>query len=444
MFSKNNVLVLGAGFVSRPGVDYLLKRGLNVTIVDIDIKRAKKLVKDYPNGKAVSFDINDTDELEEFIRNNDIIVSLLPWTLHIKVAKLCLKNNRDMATTSYVSDEMNALNDEVKKKSLLFLNELGVDPGLDHMSAKKIIDEVQNSGGNVEHFYSYCGGLPAPDDNDNPFGYKFSWSPRGVVLASKNSARFLENGKVVEVDGKELFSEKTVLTEEIEGIGELDVYPNRDSVPYIDIYGLKEAKTVKRGTYRYKGWCETFYNIVKLGLVDETKNENLKGNSFYAVICDLIACNKDDDLKTKLAEKLNIKTDGDIISRFEWLGLLDKDRALNNDNHLDNLSELLQEKLFYKDGEKDMLVLKHRFIVSDKDGKQEEITSTLIDYGIPYGDTSMARTVSLPLAIGVSLMAEEKISLKGVKRPVYKEIYEPVLKELEKLGIKMIEEKKSI
>ncbi len=444
MYKKEKILVLGSGLVSKPGVIYLLDKGLKVTVADIILSRAKELVNNYKNGTAISFDINNEEKLEEYINKNDIIVSLLPWTLHIKVAKMCLKNNKNMATTSYVSEEMQALGDEVEAKGLLFLNEIGVDPGIDHMSAKKIIDEIHEEGGKVEHFYSYCGGLPAPEDNNNPFGYKFSWSPRGVVLASRNPAKFLENGKVIDIEGKDLFAEKTVEQDKMEGIGDLEVYPNRDSIPYIDIYGLNEAKTVKRGTYRYLGWCETFLKIIELGLVDDEEKEGIKGSSFYNVLYKITGCEKNENLIKKLADKLKIAVDSDIIKRFEWLGLFDSNKVLKNRNHLDNLSDILQEKLFFNHGEKDILVMRHKFIIINKDGTKDKIISTLIDYGIPFKDSSMARTVSLPLAIGVTLMAEEKLTIKGVKRPVYKEIYEPVLKELETLGIKMIDERTKI
>ncbi len=439
MYKKNKILVLGSGLVSKPGVIYLLDKGLNVTVTDIVLSRAEELVENYDNGVAASFDINDSEVLESYIKKHDIIISLLPWVFHAKVAKLCLKNNKDMATASYVSEEMAALGEEAEKKGLLFLNEIGVDPGIDHMSAQKIIDEVHKEGGKIEHFYSYCGGLPAPDDNDNPFGYKFSWSPKGVVLASRNPAKFLENGEIIDIEGKDLFAKKTVETELVEGVGNLEVYPNRDSLPYIDIYGIEESKTVKRGTYRNIGWCETFLKIIELGLVDDTKENDIKDSNFHNIISKLISCKENENLKEKLANKLNIEQDSKIMQKFEWLGLFDKDKILKKDNLLDNLSDILQEKLFYKDGEKDMLVMRHKFIIINKDGTRDKITSTLIDYGIPFKDTSMARTVSLPLAIGVRLMAEGKIALKGVKRPVYKEIYEPVLKELEKLDIKMVE-----
>lgn len=437
------ILVLGAGLVSKPGVTYLLKQdNLEITVASRTLSKAEALVKGFDNGKAIQVDVNDEKKLEDLIKENDIIISLLPWIHHLKVANLCVKNNKDMATTSYVSEGMKELNQKAREKDLLFLNEIGVDPGIDHMSAMKIIDEVHSKGGKIVHFYSYCGGLPAPDDNDNPFGYKFSWSPKGVVLASRNSARFLENNKIVEIEGKDLFLNYRI--EEIEGLGKFEVYPNRDSLPYRELYGIEEAQTVMRGTYRNLGWCDTFKKIVDIGLVDESEDDSLKGITFKEMMAKLAGCDSNEDVIGKVAEKLNIDKDSDVIKRLIWLGLFDDKTVPNYNNKLDILSHLLQEKLYYKEGEKDMILLKHRFIVEYPDGKKQEITSTLIDYGIPYGDTSMARTVSLPLAIGVKLMAEGKINLTGVQIPVKKEIYEPVLKELATLGIKMDERYKDI
>ncbi len=437
------ILVLGAGLVSRPGVRYLLDQdGLFVTVASRTVSKAEKLVEGAPNGRAISLNVKDETALANLIKDNDIVVSLLPWIHHVKVAKLCLEHGKHMATTSYVSEEMRALDTDARGKGLLFLNEIGVDPGIDHMSAMKIIDEVNDAGGKVLHFYSYCGGLPAPDDNDNPFGYKFSWSPRGVVLASRNSAKFLENGEVVNIEGKDLFLNSRV--EEIEGLGSFEVYPNRDSLPYKDLYGLKDALTVMRGTYRNLGWCDTLKAIVDIGLVDDTPRQGLKGITFKKMMADLLGAADDGEALAKACEKLGLAPESDVIKRLKWLGLFSDETVPEQDNYLDILSDLLQEKLYYKEGEKDMILLRHKFVIENKDRSQDVVTATLIDYGIPHGDSSMARTVSLPLAIGVKLMAEGKIKLTGVQIPVDKCIYELVLPELEKLGIKFVEKKTSV
>jgi len=438
--AKKKILVFGAGLVSRPGVRYLLSnKNLIVTVASRTVSKAEKLVEGFANGIAKQVLVDNVESVENLIKENDIIISLLPWVHHLKVANLCLKHNKHMATTSYVSEGMKKLDKEAKSKDLLFLNEIGVDPGIDHMSAMKIIDEVHDEGGKILHFYSYCGGLPAPEDNDNPFGYKFSWSPKGVVLASGNPAKYLENGKIVEIVGKDLFLNKRL--DEIEGLGTFEVYPNRDSMPYQDLYGLKDAQTVMRGTYRNIGWCDTLKKIVDLGLIDETPKDNLKGITYKQMMAALVGASKNDDVTAKTAAKVGLAKDDEVIQRLEWLGLFSDEPVPDFDNYLDILSQRLQEKLYYKEGERDMLILRHKFIVENKNKSRDMITSTMIDFGIPKGDTSMARTVSLPLAIGVKLMAEGKIDLTGVHIATNKEIYEPVLAELEKLNIKMVEKR---
>jgi len=308
------ILVLGAGLVSKPGVRYLLNdKELNVTVASRTVSKAERLVEGFDNGFALHINVKNEGDLESLIKQNDIIVSLLPWIFHVKVAKLCLKNNINMATTSYVREEMKELDKQVKKKGLLFLNEVGVDPGIDHMSAMSIIDHVHEQEGKIVDFYSFCGGLPAPDNNDNPFGYKFSWSPKGVLLASRNSAKFLEHGKIVEIDGKDLFSNYRI--EEVDNLGKLEVYANRDSMPYRDIYGLNEAETVMRGTYRYPGWCDTLKKMDDLGLIDETPRENLKSISFRNMIAELVKCDGKDDVIAKTAERIGLSKDSEIINK---------------------------------------------------------------------------------------------------------------------------------
>lgn len=434
------ILILGAGLVSKPGVEYLLSdKNLFITLAALNIEKAEEIIGDAVNGKAVFLDAENDNELNDLISNSDIVVSLLPWTYHPKVAGICLAHSKNLVTASYVSEAMKSLRNDVEAKGLLFLNELGLDPGIDHMSAMKVIDEVKTEGGKVLHFYSYCGGLPAPKDNDNPFGYKFSWSPRGVVLASRNDARFLKDGKEIYIEGKDLFLNYEV--EEVEGLGKFEVYPNRNSVPYKEIYGLDDALTVKRGTYRNLGWCDTLKKIVDLGLVNETPIEGLNRVTFRELLAGLLGVDKNSDIKRAVAEKLSLQIENEVIARLEWLGLFSDEQIPAQNNYLDILSEKLQEKLVYLPGESDMVLLRHTFIIEKKDKSLEKITSTIIDFGIPFGDSSMARTVSLPLAIGVKMIADGKINSVGVRIPTSKEIYLPILEELEKMNIKMMERK---
>lgn len=438
-----NILILGAGFVSRPGVRYLLDSGVvNVTVADIFPERAEELVAGYENGRALSLDINDSEKLEQTVKEHDIVVSLLPWTLHLKVADLCVKNNRNMATTSYVSEGMKALDPEVRERGLLFLNEIGVDPGIDHMSAMKIIDEVEAEGGKIVEFYSTTGGLPAPEDNDNPFGYKFSWSPKGVILASRNAARFLERGKVVDIPGEELFL--NYKNEHIEGLGDFELYPNRDSVVYKDIYGLEGIETLIRGTYRYPGWCRTLKLIVDMGLLSDTPQEGIAGIPFREALLKLPQLKGEDDPRAAVMKNFGLDDYSEELKRLEWLGIFSDELTPDQDNFLDILSDQMKRKLYYKEDEKDMILMQHTFIVRNSDGSRDKIISTLIDYGIPGGDSSMSRTVSLPLAIGVKMMAEGRFNLTGVRIPVLKELYLPVLSELENLGIRLVEKRSAL
>jgi saccharopine dehydrogenase (NADP+, L-glutamate forming) len=437
------ILVLGSGLVSRPGVKYLLnQKELFITVVSNEFDKALELIHNHSNAKAVEIDAEDDEAVAKIINDNDIVVSLLPWTYHLKIAEKCVHFNKHMVTASYVSEGMKKLDEQVKHQGLIFLNEIGLDPGIDHMSAMNTIDNIHSEGGKIIHFYSYCGGLPAPEDNNNPFGYKFSWSPRGVVLASRNSARFLENGQIRNIEGNDLFLNYEI--EEIKSLGKFEVYPNRDSLPYKELYGLKDSITVKRGTYRNVGWCSSFKKIVDLGLVDDTPREELKDITFKKMMADLAGCRVNEDIKLKIAQRIKIPIDHPIIHNLEWLGLFSDDKVCHINNRLDILCDLLQKKLVYNEGEKDMVILRHRFVIEHKDKTKEEITSTLIDFGVPFGDTSMARTVSLPLAVGTKLIAEDKLKSRGVIIPTVKEIYEPVLKELASLGIKMNEERKRI
>jgi len=430
------VLVLGAGLVSGPLVHYLLGQdGFEVTVASRTVEKAQVLVGDATNGIAVRVDVKDEASLENLISQADLSISLLPYIYHPLVARLCVKHKKDMVTASYVKDEMRALDSEAKSAGVILLNEIGVDPGIDHMSAMRVIDHVRKNGGELVSFSSYCGGLPAPDANDNPFGYKFSWSPRGVVLAGKNPARYLKDGKVIDIPGEELFANHWPV--EIEGFGTLEGYPNRDSLPYIDTYGIHGVKTMFRGTLRYPGWCETLKKISELGLLDETERHDIAGLTLAQFTGKMI--NSSGNLKADLAAFLHIDEGSFVISNLEWLGLFGNDPIpAGAKSPLDVLAGRMLEKMQYAPGERDMLIMQHEFIAEYPD-RTEKTTSTMIDYGIPHGDTSMSRTVGLPAAIATKLILTGKINLTGVQVPVIPAIYEPILAELEMMGIKFAE-----
>ena len=429
------VLLIGAGLVSRPIVRYLLDQpDYQVVVGDCISDKAEKLIEGHPRGTAVSLHVDDKPSLKKTIAQSDLVVSLVPYAYHPVVAELCIELKKPMVTTSYVSDAMRALHKKAKHAGIIILNEIGLDPGFDHMSAMRIIHRVKDRGGRVVRFYSYCGGLPAPESNTNPFGYKFSWSPRGVVLAGRNDGRYLKDGKIVEVQNKGLFAHHWGV--KIDGLGTLQAYPNRNSLPYIDLYGLQGIASMFRGTLRNPGWCDTWYVMVNMGLLDLNERDDLKGLTFRQFIAKVVGTDPDTDLKKAIATKIGFQAKPGVFDRLEWLGLFSDESIPEEKTYLDVLSASLLKKLSYEEGERDMIVLHHEFLIEYSDGRQKEkITSTLVDFGIPGGDTSMARTVSLPAAIASKLILEGKIKETGVHIPVIPTIYKPVLGELETMKI---------
>ena len=432
------VLVLGSGLVARPLVHYLLDQpDFRVTVASRTVAKAEALVGGRSNGQALSFDIvHEAEGLAGLISDADLAVSLLPYTHHFRVAQECVSHGRHLVTTSYVKDDMRGLDGAAHEAGVILLNEIGLDPGIDHMSAMRIIDRAHAAGGQVTSFRSYCGGLPAPEANTNPFGYKFSWSPRGVLLAGRNEACYLEDGQVAEIPNRRLFATRHLVP--VAGLGDFDAYPNRDSVPYSQTYGIPETQTMYRGTLRYPGWCETWQKFVELGLLDLTKRDDLHTMTFRQLMAQLIGRPGTDDLESDLAEHLGIARESEVMARMEWLGLLSDDLLPAQPTVLDVLADQMRKKLQYAEGERDMIILLHDFIVAYPD-RTEHITSTLVDFGIPDGDTSMARTVGLPAAIATRLILQGEIRLTGVHIPVVPEIYDPVLDELEALGVRMEE-----
>ena len=430
------VLCLGAGLVARPYIHYLSEHGFHVTVASRTVSKAETLIEGCQNAEAVAFNIATDDSLlDSLVAEVDLVCSLLPYVFHVKAAKVAIKHKKKFCTTSYISDEMKALDEEARKAEVLLLNECGVDPGIDHMSAMKIIDHVHNNNGKIVSFTSFTGGLPAPDANDNPFGYKISWTPRGVLLAGRNDAHFLRDGKEVKIKGADLFQNYELM--EVPRMGTFEGYPNRDSMSYIDIYNIHETKTMLRGTYRNIGWCETLDKIADLGLLD-IEERSLDGVTYAGLMRELTSAS-DSDLKEAIATFCKIGPDSEIISRFEWLGLLDeKEIGSKINTRLDALCALFEEKMQYAPGERDMIVMHHEFIIEYPDKKQK-MTSTMIDYGIPNGDSSMSRTVALPVAIASRMILEGKINLIGVHLPIIPERYEPILKELATLDISLEE-----
>jgi saccharopine dehydrogenase-like NADP-dependent oxidoreductase len=433
-----NVLILGAGMVARPIIRYLLENGIQVTVASNTPERGEKMIAGHSLGKNVSWSVEDHLMLDSMVRDSGIVVSLLPFQYHLQVAGMVLKHRKNLLTTSYVKPEMAALDNDAKKAGIIILNEMGLDPGIDHMTAMRIIDTVHGKGGKIEEFYSLCGALCAPEAATNPFRYRFSWSPKGVVMASNNDAKFLKQGVEVNLRTNDLF--KNPFKINFPGVGQLEVYPNRDSISYIDIYGIQEVKTMYRGTFRFPGWCETFDIMKRIKLISADKID-MTGMTYAGLVAFLIGEKVTSGIRKTLADYLCIDYNAVSLDAIEFLGLFD-DRPLNRaiDTPFEVTSDLMIEKMMITENERDMVVMQHNFLASYPDGNKEVIRSRMLDFGIPGGDTSIARTVALPAAVGVKMILENKISLKGVYRPVVTEIYEPVLDELEKMNIRMKEE----
>jgi saccharopine dehydrogenase-like NADP-dependent oxidoreductase len=431
------VLILGAGMVVKPIVEYLLGHQIPLLIASPMKQRADAMIKGDPLGSSADWSMDDPDLLDKMVAEHDLTVSLLPYKYHTEVAKVCLRHKRSLVTTSYVQPEMKALDAAARDAGVLFLNEMGLDPGLDHMTAMKVIDYVHLKGGKVEEFYSLCGALPAPEAADNPLRYKFTWSPKGVILASRNSALYLRKGKETFIDAVNLFKDR--FSYNFPGIGELEVYPNRDSISYIDIYDIPEARTMYRGTLRYKGWCETLDAMKSINMLDDSVAD-YERMSYADFIAERAGTGKG-DLRNNLAAKLGMSESSTAMKSLEYLGFFEEEKLhYQETTPFEITSDRMIKKMMLADDERDVVLLQHNILAAYPNGSKEVIKSSLIDYGSPSTNTAIASTVALPAAIAARMILEKKIMLSGVYRPVLPQIYIPVLNELKTLGIKMEEE----
>jgi saccharopine dehydrogenase-like NADP-dependent oxidoreductase len=443
-----NILLLGAGKSSHVLIKYLLSNaaanGWQITVADISLEAARSNIGNQANGKAAALDINNEQQREDAIKSSELVISLLPPALHLLAAKDCLKFRKHLVTASYVSTEMKSLHEEAAKSGLVFLNECGLDPGIDHMSAMKIIDNVHETGGRVTAFRSYTGGLIAPESNNNPWGYKFTWNPRNVILAGQGTAKYLLNGKNKEVEYKDLFLHTEKIS--VDGVSALEGYPNRDSLSYISLYGLEGISTMLRGTLRYDGFCRAWNVFVQLGLTDDSFkiiNSSIMNYSEFVGghIPQGIPGNNTLERMMNFCGKYN---DPDVIKKIEWTGILGNEKiSEDNLSPAQILQHLLEKKWKLEEGDRDMIVMQHQFSIQgqgtrDK-GDEKKIISSLVVKGDNAVDTAMAKTVGLPLGIAAKLILSDKIKSRGVMIPVAKEFYNPILEELNTLGIVFLE-----
>ncbi|MBL0048669.1 MAG: saccharopine dehydrogenase NADP-binding domain-containing protein [Bacteroidetes bacterium] len=435
-----SIFVIGAGRSSSSLISYLLTHASfenwRVKVGDVSLELAQQKIAGHEKGEAIAFDMNDEAQRHKEIQGADLVISMLPANLHGKVAQDCVRFKKNLVTASYVSDEMKTLDEAAKEAGILLLNEIGLDPGIDHLSAMKIIDAAKAAGEEITLFKSYCGGLVAPESNDNPWGYKFSWNPRNVILAGQATAQYKENGEYKYIPYNRLFTQTESIT--VEGIGSFDGYANRDSLSYRAPYGIENIPTILRGTLRMTGYCKAWNVFVKLGLTDDTyKIERANEMTYRALIESYLPFGKK-STKEKLIEFMGADFDAAVLEKLEWLGIFDETKIeLPNGTPAQILQHLLENKWLLKPDDKDMIVMQHQFETRNTSARKvRKIYSTLVVKGDDNVHTAMAKTVGLPMAIAARKILKGEIKLTGVRIPVMKEIYEPVLQELQELGIR--------
>ncbi|KAK7739099.1 saccharopine dehydrogenase (NADP+, L-glutamate-forming) [Diatrype stigma] len=445
--ASQKVLMLGAGFVTKPTLDILSKSGIAVTVACRTLESAKALSAGVKSATPISLDVTSDKALDAEIAKHDLVISLIPYTFHATVIKSAIRQKKHVVTTSYVSPAMQELDQQCKDAGITVMNEIGLDPGIDHLYAVKTIEEVHQAGGKITSFLSYCGGLPAPENSGNPLGYKFSWSPRGVLLALGNAASFYQDGKAVNVAGPDLMA--TAKPYHIYPGFALVAYPNRDSTPYKERYNIPEAQTIVRGTLRYSGFPEFIKVLVDIGFLKDQEQSFFKepipwkeatkqtigaSSSDEQALIDTITA------KTTFADEEQRKR---ILSGLRWIGLFSSENTIPRGNPLDTLCATLEKKMQYDEGERDLVILQHKFEVELKDGTKQTRTSTLVEYGStePGGYSAMAKLVGIPCAVAVQQVLNGTLSEKGVLAPMNSKINGPLIKELkEKYGIACKEE----
>ena len=440
------ILVIGSGRSSTSLIKYLLDNSdlekWTVTVVDFNLKLAETKIGNHSNGFCFQLDANDDVKRKEYIKSSDVVISMLPAHMHFKVLKDSVDCGVHVITPSYITDEIKTLNENALKNKVLVLNELGLDPGIDHMSAKKLIDQVKAKGGDVKGFESYTGGLVAPESDDNPWNYKFTWNPRNVVLAGQGgSAKFIKEGKYKYIPYHKLFRRTEII--DVPGYGKFEGYPNRDSLKYRSIYELDDISTMYRGTLRKVGFCRAWNIFVQLGATDDSYivegSENMTNREF---INSFLKFNTYDSVELKLRHYLRIEQDDYMWEKLAWLGIFeDKKIGLKDASPAQILQKILQEKWTLSPQDKDMIVMWHR-VTYTLDKIEKELISHMAYIGKDSNITAMSDTVGLPLGIATKMLLNGSIKTRGVVLPLDKQIYDPILKELKQYGIDFLEHEK--
>ncbi|OIQ30017.1 MAG: saccharopine dehydrogenase [Bacteroidetes bacterium MedPE-SWsnd-G2] len=438
------ILVIGSGKSTSYLIKYLLDKSvsenLHITIGDIDINHAKKLIRSHKNASAITLDVFDRASYVEAIKDVDIVVSMLPARFHTEVAKDCIRFRKHLVTASYVSEEMQALDVEAKANGLVFMNEIGVDPGIDHMSAMQIIDGIRSKGGKIILFESFTGGLVAPESDNNLWNYKFTWNPRNVVVAGQGgAAKFLQEGTYKYIPYNRLFRRTEFF--DIAGYGQFEGYANRDSLKYQSVYGLDNVKTLYRGTMRRIGFSRAWNIFVQLGLTDDSYEIDDSANMSYRdFINAFLPYSPTDSVELKLRHALKIDQDDIVWDKLLELDLFNADKKVGLDKATPAqiLQKILEDKWSLNHEDKDMIVMYHKFGY-ELNGENHQIDSTMVTLGEDQTYTAMAKTVGLPVAIATLAILNKKITTPGVQIPITPEVYNPILEELKDYGIKFTE-----
>ena len=441
-----NILIIGAGRSSSSLIKYLLDKSysedLFVTVADISQENAEKRINRHPNAKAIKFDVFNQKQRTSEIQKANIIVSMLPARFHIEVAKDCVKFEKHMVTASYISKEMKLLDKEVRKKGLVFMNEIGVDPGIDHMSAMEVIDRIRDHNARILLFESFTGGLVAPESDDNLWNYKFTWNPRNVVLAGQGgAAKFIQEGTYKYIPYHKLFRRTEFLN--LDGAGRFEAYANRDSLKYRSVYNLGDISTMYRGTIRKVGFSRAWNTFVQLGMTDDTYTIENSENMSYRDFTNLfLAYSPSDSVELKLRSYLKIDQDDIMWDKLVELDIFNPNKtvALKNATPAQILQKILAESWTLKEDDKDMIVMHHKFGY-EIEGEKRQIESSMIVKGENQTYTAMAKTVGLPVAIATLKILNKEITTPGVQIPIHKEVYKPILKELEEYHIVFTEKK---
>jgi saccharopine dehydrogenase-like NADP-dependent oxidoreductase len=438
------ISVLGAGRSSSSLIRYLLneseENGWKVRVCDRDVETARAKVANHKNGEVVEFDVFDEKEVTREVEHADLIVSMLPARMHIHVIEEAIKQKKNIVTPSYISPEVKALDQAAKDAGVLVMNELGVDPGIDHMSAMKLIEEIKSEGGKILNFESFTGGLVAPESDNNPWNYKFTWNPRNVVVAGQGgAAKFIDNGQYKYIPYNKLFRRTEFIN--IDGFGKFEGIANRDSLKYQSVYGLENVSTIFRGTLRRVGFARAWDVFIQLGATDDSyKMENTEEMTYRGFINSFLSYHPTDSVELKLRHYLRIEQDDIIWEKLEWLGIFDtKKVGLKDATPAKVLQKILEDKWTLEPEDKDMIVMWHKLIYKNKAGEKKEVHSSMVSIGEDQTYTAMSNTVGLPVGICCKLILQGKITTTGVDMPISKVYYLPILEELKKFGISFSE-----